>query len=82
MWQGRSLNSQLSIRDTGLAAQVRAQFETDLTHRRRITHADTAGFRHGWTRLKQRLAYFLLSRLELCPSSSAKGDSWWVGLVR
>ena len=54
----------LRIRDADLAAQVRAQFETDLTHSRRITHADTAGFRHGWTRLKQRLAYFLLSRLD------------------
>lgn len=54
----------LRVKDAGLAAQVRAQFEADLTHSRAITRADTAGFRHWWTRLKQRCAYFLLGRLD------------------
>jgi cardiolipin synthase len=54
----------LRIKNAALAAQVRAQFQTDLEHSRRVTLADTAGFRSWWPRLKQRFAFFLLGKLD------------------
>lgn len=54
----------LRVKDAALAAQVRAQFETDLRHSHGVTLAETAGLRSWWPRLKQRLAYFLISRLD------------------
>lgn len=54
----------LRIKNAPLAAQVRAQFKTDLEHSRKVTLADTAGFRSWWPRLKQRFAFFLLGRLD------------------
>lgn len=54
----------LRIKNAALAAQVRAQFKADLVHSRKVTLADTAGFRSWWPRLKQRFAFFLLGRLD------------------
>ena len=52
------------MKDATLAARARAQFEADLQHSRAVTLAQTAGYRSWWPRLKQRFAYFLISRLD------------------
>ncbi len=54
----------LRIKDAALAAEARRQFETDLAHSTRVTLADTAGFRSWLPRMKQRLAYFILAKLD------------------
>jgi len=54
----------LRIKSTALASEVRAQFKADLVHSRKVTMADTAGFRSWWPRLKQRFAFFLLGKLD------------------
>ena len=54
----------LRIRDPALAAEAWKQFETDLTHSRRCTLDDLRGHRTWWRRLKQKVAYFILARLD------------------
>jgi cardiolipin synthase len=55
----------LRIRNAELAATARAQFEEDLAQRATpITRAALRQGRSWWERLKQRLAYWLLARLD------------------
>ena len=54
----------LRIRDRDLAAVAWQQFENDIAHSRRWTFADVRGHRTWWRRLKQRIAYFILARLD------------------
>ncbi len=54
----------LRVKDAALAAKARAQFETDLLQSHPVTLAQVAGVRSVWLRLKSRLAYFILAKLD------------------
>jgi cardiolipin synthase len=54
----------LRIRDVSFARIARSQFESDLTHSRPITIEDLRGQRTWWVRLKQKLALWVLGRLD------------------
>jgi cardiolipin synthase len=54
----------LRIRDQQLAATAREQFEIDLCHSQRIRIEDLRQRRSWWLRLKQKLALWLLGRLD------------------
>jgi cardiolipin synthase len=54
----------LRICDQKLARQAHEQFEFDLSHSKQITLDDVRGRRSWWQRLKQKLAYWLLARLD------------------
>ncbi len=52
----------LRIRNKTLAAEARAQFERDLVYSRTIQKSATLW--SPWSRIKQRLAYFILARMD------------------
>ncbi|MBL9217477.1 MAG: phosphatidylserine/phosphatidylglycerophosphate/cardiolipin synthase family protein [Opitutaceae bacterium] len=54
----------LRIEDPALAATARAQFEADLAHSRPIHAGNSWQQWSAWTRLKQRMAHFILARLD------------------
>jgi len=55
----------LRIRDAAFAAAARAQFESELAeHATPVTRAVLQRDRSGWTRLKQRFAYWFYARLD------------------
>jgi cardiolipin synthase len=54
----------LRMHDRDLAAVAWKQFEDDIAHSRRWTFADVRGHRTWWRRVKQRVAYFILARLD------------------
>lgn len=54
----------LRIEDPALAAAARTQFETDLAHSRPIHAGNSWQQWSAWTRVKQRLARFVLARLD------------------
>lgn len=54
----------LRIEDPALAAAARAQFEADLVHSRPILPGNSWEQWSAWTRLQQRVAYFILARLD------------------
>lgn len=54
----------LRIKDRALAAAATAQFAADLTRSRAITPANSWQQWSAWTRLKQRVARFVLARLD------------------
>jgi len=54
----------LRIKNAGLAARARAQFEEDLRHSRQVTLESTQGYKSWWPRFKQRFAYFVLAKLD------------------
>ena len=54
----------LRIRDAELARTAREQFELDLAHSRRVSIEELRGRRSWWLRLKQKLAFWLLARLD------------------
>lgn len=54
----------LRIKDPSLAAKARAQFGSDLEQSHKVTLAQVSGVRSWWMRLKYRVAYFILARLD------------------
>lgn len=54
----------LRVKDAALAAKARAQFEADLLQSSAVTLAQVAGVHSLWLRLKYRIAYFILTRLD------------------
>jgi cardiolipin synthase A/B len=54
----------LRIHDRALAEKAREQFEIDLSYSKQVTLAEFSGRRTWWRRLKQKLAYWLLARLD------------------
>lgn len=54
----------LRVKDPSLAAKARAQFEADLAQSRAVTLEDVSGVHSWWMRLKYRMAYFILARLD------------------
>ena len=64
----RSLNFNyelmLRVQDPTLAAEAREIFEKDLTHSRRINPATWRGERGLWTKWREDLAHFVLTRLD------------------
>lgn len=54
----------LRVKDAALAAKAREQFETDLAQSHVITLAEVSGVRSWWVRLKYRIAYFILAKLD------------------
>lgn len=66
----------LRIRNAALAATVRRQFEADLAHRAKpITRTALRKDRSWWQQLMQRLAYWLLARLD--PEVATLKLQWW-----
>jgi cardiolipin synthase len=54
----------LRVNSAGLAEKALAQFEADLTHSRRITNKMMSVHRSWWMRIKQRVAFYLLAKLD------------------
>ncbi len=53
------------VRDAGLAAEAAAAFDADLHHCRRIERAGWRRSRTWWTRIRERVAYLILAKLDL-----------------
>ena len=54
----------LRIRDAALAKVAREQFEEDLKHSHQVTAGEVRGARTWWSRLKQKVAYWVFARLD------------------